>query len=53
MFEKLYEMYHNGDEAIYDYLSKEVFEELYHECYKNLAKFYEFSCWLESIEEYY
>lgn len=53
-FEELYEMYTNRNENIYTELFAGVdFEELYRECDKDIAKYYEFKCWLEYSEEYY
>lgn len=52
-FEDLYNMYSNRDEALYAALEGMNFEELYHECNKDLAKYYEFRCWLEDAEQYY
>lgn len=52
-FEDLYEMYYNSDEALYAALEGMNFVDLYHECDKDLAKFYEFKCWLEDAEQYY
>lgn len=53
MFEKIYEMYCNGDEKIFEVLNAEIFEELYHECKKDLAKYYEFMGWLGNVEYCY
>lgn len=53
-FNELYEMYTRGDDNIYLELFAGVdFEELYHECDKDIAKYYEFKTWLEYSEEYY
>lgn len=53
-FDELYAMYTNGDENIYTELFAGVdFSDLYHECDKNIAKYYEFKTWLEYSEEYY
>lgn len=52
-FEELYNMYKNGNEALYDELDYADFEELYHECDKTIAKYYEFKYWLENSEQYY
>lgn len=51
-FERLFEMYVAGNKSIYDEVKVADFKDLYHECDKNLSKYYEFKCWLESIEEY-
>lgn len=42
----------DSDEAIFDLLKEVDFNDLYHECDKDLAKHYNFKCWLESIENY-
>lgn len=53
-FDELYEMYTSSNEDIYTALAAGVdFKELYHECDKDLAKYYQFKCWLEYSEEYY
>lgn len=52
-FYDLYEMYRNHDEALYAALEGMSFIDLYHECDKNIAKYYEFKCWLEDAEQYY
>lgn len=52
-FDDLYNMYSNGDEALYAALEGMDFNDLYHECDKNIAKYYEFKCWLENAEQYY
>ena len=52
-FEELYEMYNNGDETIYDELDNMNFDDLYHECDKNIADYYDFKNWLENEEKYY
>lgn len=52
-FDDLYEMYSNGDEALYAALEGMDFNKLYRECDKNIAKYYEFKCWLENAEQYY
>lgn len=53
MFEKLYEMYCDGDEKIYDILTLEMFEDLINECDKDSTKYDEFQFWLAVTEEFY
>lgn len=52
-FEELFEMYCEGDEAIYDALYDVDWDEIYEDSSKNLAKYYEFQIWLESQEQFY
>lgn len=52
-FSELYNMYHNCDDLLYNELDYADFDELYCECDKDLAKYYEFKCWLEDIDQYY
>lgn len=50
-FEEIYAMYEAGDENIDVALSEVDIVDAYHECDKNLAKYYEFKCWLKNIEK--
>lgn len=53
-FDELYAMYTNGDDNIAIELFSGVdFNELYKECNKHLAKYYEFKNWLEYAEDYF
>ncbi len=52
-FDELYNLYHTGNEQLYDELDHVDFDNLYDECDKNLSKYYEFKCWLEDAEQYY
>ena len=51
-FDDYYTLYTNGNEELYELLNIDAIRELEKECEKDL-KFYEFQCWLESMEEYY
>lgn len=52
-FNDYYILYKNSDESIYEDLSIHIIIELERECEKDLAKYYEFQCWLRRMEEYY
>ena len=53
-FDDFYKMYKKGDERIYDFLNYDIIVGyLYPECNKDLSKYYNFRCWLESIEYCY
>lgn len=47
-----YNLYTTGNEELYDELSIHIIKELEKECENNM-KFYEFECWLRSMEQYY
>lgn len=52
-FEELYILYKTCNEQLYDELDNVDFDFLYDECDKDLAKYYEFKCWLEDVDQYY
>lgn len=52
-FDFYFDLYLKGDEALYIELSSYIVEELIKECGKDLAKYYDFQCFLYDMVEYY
>ena len=52
-FDELYDMYVDGEELLYNELCDYDFDELIHECNKNISKYYGFREWLDDMRQYY